>query len=206
MVGRVIDVAWRCEDRSTKYRCCLISSPIYSNGVKFNKAGNPSNIRAAKARRHPWTCTTSRHRTFAKDPPPSLHRFNPSSEPLLKHHQIPFRPSHLIKRFCSTEMWNFGSEGSEKWNVHSPSSLFPLFLPRIEYLFFLYGIYRFSCHIPSLWLTLFREIFRPSRVFIGKGGNNRLLVSAPRGNPRIAVIHGISMYSHAWCFHFHGGG
>lgn len=173
MVGRVIDVAWRCEDRSTKYRCCLISSPIYSNGVKFNKAGNPSNIRAAKARRHPWTCTTSRHRTFAKDPPPSLYRFNPSSEPLLKHHQIPFRPSHLIKRFCSTEMWNFGSEGSEKWNVHSPSSLFPLFLPSCPEsntcFFCTVSIGFLATSPPSGW-PCFAKFFDHREFSSGKGG------------------------------------
>lgn len=81
------------EDRSTKYRRCLISSPIYSNGVKFNKAAEwhwlslwPSNIRVAKAPSH--TTMFARHRLHfapadtAREPTKfasSLHRSNRTS-------------------------------------------------------------------------------------------------------------------------------
>lgn len=105
---------WRCvavqqrENRSTKYRRCLISSPIYSNGVKFNKAAEwhwlshwPSNIRVAKASSH--TTMFARHRLHfapadtAREPTKfasSLHRSNRTSPN--RHLAAPSTPRALF--------------------------------------------------------------------------------------------------------------
>lgn len=79
--------------RAAKYPHCLICSPIYSNGVKFNKAAEWH-----RATRHRISHRARALAPAFSSPPPPLEPCYPSSS-LLKRHQIPFG-HQLIKCFC----------------------------------------------------------------------------------------------------------
>lgn len=146
---------WRCvavrqgEDRSTKYRCCLISSPIYSNGVKFNKAAEwhwpPPTHRISvllpkpytdDARRHPRTSTTSRHsRKTVSSIVQSLER--PFKAPL--NSSLP--PSWLS---ASARRCKISGPGNEKGSLLPAPNRIPVFS-------FFYAIYlRKACFLAAL--------------------------------------------------------
>lgn len=162
---------WRCvavrqgEDRSTKYRCCLISSPIYSNGVKFNKAAEwhwpPPTHRISvllpkphtdDARRHPRTSTTSRH---------SRKTVSSIVQPLERPFKAPLNsslpPSWLS---ASARRCKISGPGNETLPPSCPESNTCFFF----FLRYLSTQSLFSCCPPGRPWFRGREIFRASEV------------------------------------------